>query len=122
MIPADAPKVAFAKEWYARGECPGCGAPLAKVAGRGLGHWLPGQRVTTPKGLHVTSLGEWQETFGTAGPTDTRRCPWSADDLAMLVHLGSGLVSTPFFDPGASPRTPCAPGSSIRSLYGEALK
>ncbi len=87
-----AAKIEFAREWYAKGVCPGCGAPLEKVAGQGVGHWLPGQMVRTRTGPRTSVLGDSQDGFGKALPGDPRRCPWSADDLTSLVLIGSGVV------------------------------
>jgi hypothetical protein len=69
-----AAKVAFAEQWYRRGECPGCGARLEKVAGRGTCHY--------GNGSCVSNLS--------AGESGT--CSWSADDLLSLVLIGSGQV------------------------------
>jgi hypothetical protein len=78
MTPTE--KIARARELYALGVCPGCGAPLEKVAGQGVAHYRNGG-VVLSLGRSLTSA-------------DPRLCPWSADRLAALVHLGSGLVGS----------------------------
>ena len=69
----DAEKVASARFFYEMGVCPGCGYPLENVAGAGAGH----------------SASDGAIRGG--GPRGDM-CSWSADDLAALVHIGSGLV------------------------------
>ena len=76
----ESPKVAFAKEWFARGECPGCGAPLAKVAGRGSVHVSNGD----------TSHSGPLSRIGDDG-RPASACPWSADDLTSLVLIATNF-------------------------------
>lgn len=83
-------KQAFCRWWYAKGVCPGCGAPLPDVAGQGDKHYLPGQAMYVPNGIRITVLGE--PASRSISPTDHRVCPYDADTLAALVHIGSGLI------------------------------
>jgi hypothetical protein len=69
----DVDKIAFAVGWYELRQCPGCFAPLESVAGKGAGH-------STADGA-----------IRGGGPRGDM-CEWSADDLAALVHIGSGMV------------------------------
>ena len=85
-----ADKVAFARLWYRRGVCPGCGAPLTAVAGTGKRHFLGGQTVARRGGRVRTDAGE---PNGRLSASDPLLCNWDADDLAALVHIGSGLVA-----------------------------
>jgi len=80
---------ARARRLYEAGVCPGCDAPLIKVAGVGVRHWKSGQWLSdraarTPPGALASG----------ADPDDPRLCGWSADELTVLVHLGSGLVGS----------------------------
>lgn len=68
--------VAYAKDLFAAGVCPGCGTRLELVAGVGDHHTLDGMPVTTAEAsLHVAGM-----------------CAWSADDLTSLVLVGTGVV------------------------------
>lgn len=97
-----ATKRAFAKEWFARGECPGCGAPLAKVAGSAHEfHFLDSQDVNRAgTRLGYRKPGTANTFYTRAGDpasgvkrprTDPRVCRWTADDLTSLV-----LIATDF--------------------------
>lgn len=101
-----AEKVAFARTAYELGKCPGCGAPLELVAGIGTKHYMGGQEIhaghydprpvvrflrNPNSGPRVVLTRAGDPAVGVLG--DSRLCPWSADDLAALVHIGSGLVS-----------------------------
>jgi hypothetical protein len=84
-------KQAFCRWWYAKGVCPGCGAPLPAVAGQGDLHYLPGQAIHGPVGTaRTTVLGELAPRSMPA--KDRRVCPYDADTLAALVHIGAGLI------------------------------
>ncbi len=86
-------KQEFAKHWFDRGVCPGCGAPLVKVAGIGTRHYLAGQTVI--RGSNRTRQTQAGESTSNSVPRDDPRlCPWTADQLAALVHIGSGLVGS----------------------------
>lgn len=86
-------KRAFCREWFARGVCPGCGAPLQKVAGKGHRHYLAGRKVPAPKagGYRVTVAGESFQRGLALNPKDPRLCPYTADDLTSLC-----LIATDF--------------------------
>lgn len=102
-----AAKIGFARAAYRSGKCPGCGAPLVVVAGQGDRHLLGGQELSvngTAKGIKGRTIIRRNPTEGvivrtvagdktTMNPADPMLCPWSADELAALVHIGSGLVS-----------------------------
>lgn len=101
---------ARARRLYAAGVCPGCGAELVKVAGVGNRHYRAGQEVVShsgdprvrvrwyvsPSGLRsgnpvvLTEAGD----RATYQVNDSRLCDWTADELTILVHLGSGLVGS----------------------------
>lgn len=87
----------FCEYWYERNACPGCGAALTAVAGESVGHYLPGQEVRDhgPRSrgdTRITAPGElW--SGGVLKPTDPRLCRWTADQLAALAHIGSGMVT-----------------------------
>jgi hypothetical protein len=90
-----AEKVAFARWWYARGECPGCGAPLRKVAGAGWRHYLGGHVVGAGSGKwRTTTSGEVIGTGGQVLDGDPRLCSWLPEDLTSLVLIGSGVVKS----------------------------
>jgi len=81
----DEEKIILAKYWYDKGVCPGCKAPLEKVAGQSKRHWKPNQKVTRLGGQILTYLGELHNGAAVL-PGDKRLCPYSADDLAALIH------------------------------------
>lgn len=82
----DEEKIILAKYWYDKGVCPGCKAPLKKVAGQSKRHWKSDQLVSRKGGRIKTYLGELHN--GAAASTDdVRLCPYTADDLAALVHI-----------------------------------
>jgi hypothetical protein len=85
-------KVEYARHWYTKGVCPGCGTSLELVAGRGYIHYKPGQRVKRASGIAITEPGETRDSYGSLKPYDNRICNWTGDDLAALVHIGSGMV------------------------------
>lgn len=89
-------RVEFARRWYALGVCPGCGAELVKVAGQGERHYLAGQTVATASqsSPRITTAGELIRSGGNLLSGDLRLCRWSADALAALVHVGSGLAAS----------------------------
>jgi hypothetical protein len=76
-----ASKADFARKWYELGVCPGCGSPLEDVAGKGIRH---SHNHNHPR-IYVAGTETGPEPPGYV-------CPWSADDLAALVHIGSGMV------------------------------
>lgn len=92
MVPDDSfglkERIDFARYWYQKGVCPGCESPLELVAGVGQHHIRPGepiyihQRITITNPGHITRLT----------PMDPRVCRWDSDQLAALVHIGSGLA------------------------------
>lgn len=102
---------ARARRLYEAGVCPGCGAPLVKVAGVGNRHWKGGQEITSsyeardgreivgrPASRACSNAGVVVLTRA-GDPScgildDSRLCEWSADELTVLVHLGSGLVAS----------------------------
>lgn len=103
-----AAKVQFARDAYASGCCPGCGAPLVKVAGIGTRHLMAGHEINIGSrsksqgrvvhrrhGVPYVVSRAGDSTGGQISGDDPRLCPWSADDLAALVHIGSGLVGAP---------------------------
>jgi hypothetical protein len=81
----DEEKIILAKHWYNKGVCPGCKAPLEKVAGQSKRHWKPDQLVARNGGQVKTYLGELHTGSGSEYE-DSRLCPYTADDLAALVH------------------------------------
>lgn len=84
-------KRAFAKEWFARGECPGCGARLEEVAGVADRHYRPGQTVTSNNVKRTTGLGEVVPIGSSVRRDDPRVCRYRSDDLTSLV-----LIATDF--------------------------
>lgn len=81
------------RELYEAGVCPGCDAPLKAVAGVSHGHYLPGQHVAKGGGSYwrTTQLGEICAARGIPA-NDPRVCPWDANMLAGLMHLGWKLT------------------------------
>lgn len=79
-----------ARRLYERGVCPGCGADLVDVAGQGDRHYQGGQLLWSNP-ARVTVAGELAGRGVIS--SDPRLCIWDADQLAALVHIGSGLVS-----------------------------
>lgn len=92
----------LARYWYQRGECPGCGAPLTRVAGQGRCHYLPGQPIAIGgRSTRESTLGEVVGN-GAINMADPRVCRCTADELAALVHIGSGLVASAGVSPVGS--------------------
>lgn len=85
-----AQKFAIARQWYEKGECPGCRAPLRVVAGQGLAHIKPHGRYKSGGSYRIAPAEGYVVGAG-AGSMD--RCSWTADQLAALVHMGSGLIA-----------------------------
>jgi hypothetical protein len=70
----DAEKVAFAVVWWEAKQCPGCFNPLEDVAGKADGHRMDG------------------ELWYGGSASNLNLCSWTAEHLAALVHIGSGVV------------------------------
>ena len=78
---------------FARGVCPGCGADLAEVAGEGINHFR-GDELVFARGTTGVIVPAGRPA-GTTNPSDPRVCPWNADALSALVHVGIGKVAMP---------------------------
>ena len=70
----DVDKYVAARFYYTEGVCPGCGSDLEDVAGKADGHRRDG------------------ELWYGGSTSNINLCPWTADQLAALVHIGSGMV------------------------------
>lgn len=70
-------KLAFARHWWSKQTCPGCGHPIWLVAEAGEHHRMSG----------CAKAGQQK----VSNPT----CAWSRDDLYTIQLIATGVVSVP---------------------------